>query len=146
MREVHMPREEMLPSESELMIMEVLWRCGHDLTSAEITDRLPKSSKMTQRMVRVLINRLCKKGMLTYTVDPDDSRVYHYTAAKGREECRRAKSSAFANTALSLFLSFCRGGSLFNRTSSPSSPPSGIYSGPLRRQAPSQAARDPFFC
>ena len=93
-----MPREEMLPSESEWMIMEVLWRCGHDLTSAEITDRLPKSSKMTQRMVRVLINRLCKKGMLTYTVDPDDSRVYHYTALRGREECQKAKSSVFANS------------------------------------------------
>ncbi len=90
-----MPREEILPSESEWMIMEVLWRCGHDLTSAEITDRLPKSSKMTQRMVRVLINRLCKKGMLSYTVDPDDSRVYHYIAARGREECQRAKSRAF---------------------------------------------------
>ena len=35
-----------------------------------------------------------KKGMLTYTVDPDDSRVYHYTAARGREECQKAKSSA----------------------------------------------------
>ena len=93
-----MAREEMLPSESEWMIMEVLWRCGHDLTSAEITDRLPRSSRMTQRMVRVLINRLCKKGMLTYTVDPDDSRVYHYTAARGREECQRAKSNAFANS------------------------------------------------
>ncbi|MBE5835186.1 MAG: BlaI/MecI/CopY family transcriptional regulator [Butyrivibrio sp.] len=93
-----MPREELLPSESEWMIMEVLWRCGHDLTSAEITDRLPKSSKMTQRMVRVLINRLCKKGMLTYTVDPNDSRVYHYTAAKGREECQRAKSIAFVES------------------------------------------------
>ena len=76
-----MPREEMLPSESEWMIMETLWRCGHDLTSAEIADALPKSSKMNQRMVRVLINRLCKKGMLTYTVDPDDARVYHYSAA-----------------------------------------------------------------
>lgn len=93
-----MPREELLPSESEWMIMEVLWRCGHDLTSAEITDRLPKSSKMTQRMVRVLINRLCKKGMLTYTVDPNDSRVYHYTAAKGREECQRAKSIDFVES------------------------------------------------
>ena len=93
-----MPREELLPSESEWMIMEVLWRCGHDLTSAEITDRLPKSSKMTQRMVRVLINRLCKKGMLTYTVDTIDSRVYHYTAAKGREECQRAKSIAFVES------------------------------------------------
>ena len=93
-----MPREELLPSESEWMIMEVLWRCGHDLTSAEITDRLPKSSKMTQRMVRVLINRLCKKGMLTYTADPDDSRVYHYSAVRGREECQRAKSSAFVES------------------------------------------------
>ena len=93
-----MPKEEMLPSESEWMIMETLWRCGHDLTSAEITDRLPKSSKMSQRMVRVLINRLCKKGMLTYTVDPDDARVYHYTAASGREECQRAKGDAFAES------------------------------------------------
>ncbi|MCR5771794.1 MAG: BlaI/MecI/CopY family transcriptional regulator [Butyrivibrio sp.] len=93
-----MPREEQLPSESEWMIMEVLWRCGHDLTSSEITDRLPRSSKMTQRMVRVLINRLCKKGMLTYTVDPDDSRVYHYKALRGRDECQKAKSSAFANS------------------------------------------------
>ena len=86
-----MPREEMLPSESEWMIMETLWRCGHDLTSAEIANALPKSSKMNRRMVRVLINRLCKKGMLEYTVDPDDARVYHYTAARGREECRRPK-------------------------------------------------------
>lgn len=93
-----MTKEEMLPSESEWMIMETLWRCGHDLTSAQICDKLPKSSTMTQRMVRVLINRLCKKGMLTYTIDPDDSRVYHYMPVKSREECRRAKSSAFAES------------------------------------------------
>lgn len=78
--------------------METLWRCGHDLTSAQICDKLPKSSTMTQRMVRVLINRLCKKGMLTYTIDPDDSRVYHYMPVKSREECRKAKSSAFAES------------------------------------------------
>ncbi len=93
-----MPREEMLPSESEWMIMETLWTCGHDLTSSEIADRLPRASKMTQRMVRVLINRLCKKGMLSYTVDPDDSRVYHYMATRTREECQKAKSSAFAKS------------------------------------------------
>lgn len=65
-----MPKEEMLPSESEWLIMETLWNSDEDMTSAEISDRLPKSSNMTQRMVRVLINRLCKKGLLTYTVDP----------------------------------------------------------------------------
>ena len=36
--------------------------------------------------------------MLTYTVDPDDSRVYHYTAARGREECQRAKGSVFVES------------------------------------------------
>ena len=93
-----MPREEILPSESEWMIMETLWTCGHELTSSEIADRLPRASKMTQRMVRVLINRLCKKGILSYTVDPDDSRVYHYMATRTREECQKAKSSAFAKS------------------------------------------------
>lgn len=93
-----MPKEEMLPSESEWLIMETLWNCDEDLTSAEITDRLPKTSNMTQRMVRVLINRLCKKGLLSYTVDPNDSRVYHYTAVKGREELRREKSKAFVDS------------------------------------------------
>ena len=76
-----MGREEMLPSESEWLIMETLWSCGHDLTSAEITDRLPKTSSMTQRMVRVLINR-----------------VYHYTATKGRDELRREKSREFIDS------------------------------------------------
>ena len=93
-----MPREEMLPSESEWLIMETLWNCDHDLTSSEITERLPKSSSMTQRMVRVLINRLCKKDLLSYTVDSHDSRVYHYTATKGRDELLREKSRAFANS------------------------------------------------
>ena len=41
---------------------------------------------------------MAREEMLTYTVDPDDSRVYHYTALRGREECQRAKSSAFANS------------------------------------------------
>ena len=93
-----MSREELLPSESEWLIMETLWNCDHDLTSSEITDRLPNSSSMTQRMVRVLINRLCKKGLLTYTIDPNDSRVYHYKAVKGREELRREKSKAFIDS------------------------------------------------
>ena len=93
-----MSREELLPSESEWLIMETLWNCDHDLTSSEITDRLPNSSSMTQRMVRVLINRLCKKGLLTYTIDPNDSRVYHYKAVKGRDELRREKSKAFIDS------------------------------------------------
>ena len=112
-----MSREERLPSESEWLIMETLWNCDHELTSSEITERLPKSSSMTQRMVRVLINRLCKKGLLSYTVDPNDSRVYHYRAAKGRDELRREKSKAFvdsyfAGNTLGAAFAFLEGGKL----------------------------------
>lgn len=93
-----MSKEEMLPSESEWLIMEVLWDSEEELTSAEIAGRLPGSSNMSQRMVRVLINRLCKKGLLSYTVDPDDSRVYHYAAVRSRDELRREKSRAFVDS------------------------------------------------
>jgi len=92
-----MKREEMLPSESEWLIMETLWDAGRDLTSVEICEKLPGQDKMSQRMVRVLINRLCKKNLISYTVDEKDSRVYHYLPIKTKEECRREKSIDFAN-------------------------------------------------
>ncbi|MCR5033649.1 MAG: BlaI/MecI/CopY family transcriptional regulator [Lachnospiraceae bacterium] len=93
-----MLKEEMMPSESEWLILETLWNDEQDLTSAEIAEKLQDSSKMTRRMVGVLINRLCKKGLLSYTVDPQDSRVYHYRALKSREQLRREKSKAFVQS------------------------------------------------
>ena len=93
-----MGRGEQLPSESEWLIMETLWNADGALTSAEITARIPKSAHMDQRMVRVLINRLCKKGMLSYTIDEHDSRVYHYTAERTSDELIREKSREFVDS------------------------------------------------
>lgn len=53
---------------------------------------------MTPKMVRVLMNRLCRKGILDYTVDRYDARVYHYHALKSREECLQSKSRKFADS------------------------------------------------
>ena len=37
------------------------------------------------RTVKTLIRRLVAKGMITFSVDPADARIYHYTAAVSRE-------------------------------------------------------------
>ena len=49
-------------------------------------------------MVRVLLNRLWQKGVLSYTVDEHDARVYHYTVMKSKEECQQEKSRKFVDS------------------------------------------------
>ncbi len=78
--------------------MEVLWASEDDLTTLEIQERIQPRSRMTLRMVRVLTNRLLQKGLVGYTVDEKDSRVYHYHALRTKEECVRAKSQQFVGS------------------------------------------------
>lgn len=91
-----MAKEEITPSEWQ--IMEVLWAGGIPLTSAEVYKRMQGNVDMSKRMVRVLMNRLNQKGILGYTVDEHDSRVYHYYALRQREECVKEKSRKFVDS------------------------------------------------
>ena len=91
-----MAKEEITPSEWQ--IMEVLWESGTPLTSAEVYKRLQGNVDMSQRMVRVLMNRLNQKDILGYTVDEYDARVYHYYVMKPREECVKEKSRRFVES------------------------------------------------
>ncbi|MBD5499307.1 MAG: BlaI/MecI/CopY family transcriptional regulator [Lachnospiraceae bacterium] len=91
-----MAKEEITPSEWQ--IMEVLWESGTPLTSAEVYKRLQGNVDMSQRMVRVLMNRLNQKDILGYTVDEHDARVYHYYVMKPREECVKEKSRRFVES------------------------------------------------
>ncbi len=94
-----MAKTDKLPSETEWLVMETIWKHDADsLTSAEMIERLKNVQDMSPKTVRVLINRLCRKGMLAYTVDQEDSRVYHYYALKSREECLREKSRHFVDS------------------------------------------------
>lgn len=93
-----MSKKETFPSESEWQIMEVLWESGVPLTSSEIIRRLSDHADMTPRTVRVLMNRLCQKRLLSYVVDKHDARVYIYTPLKSREECLEEKSRRFAES------------------------------------------------
>lgn len=78
--------------------MEILWESDTPLTSSEIIRRLKSRADMTPRMVRVLMNRLCQKRLLSYVVDENDARVYIYTPLKSREECLEEKSRRFADS------------------------------------------------
>lgn len=93
-----MAGEEHTPSESEWQIMEVLWDSIGPLTSAQVIQRLREMTSMNPKMVRVLMNRLCQKKLIAYTVDEKDARVYHYFPLKSREECSREKSRKFVDS------------------------------------------------
>ena len=95
---MHMAREETTPSESEWLVMEIFWASDTPLTSLEVIKRLQESVNMTPRMVRVLINRLCQKGILSFTVDGNDARVYHYFVTKSKEDCLKEKSQRFIDS------------------------------------------------
>jgi len=51
------------------------------------------------RTIKSLVRRLIAKNLVTYTVDPNDSRVYHYEAAISREEALESKSDALLSLA-----------------------------------------------
>ncbi|MDE6905336.1 MAG: BlaI/MecI/CopY family transcriptional regulator [Lachnospiraceae bacterium] len=90
--------KETSPSQSEWLIMEVFWECSTSLTAREVISKIQEKSDMSPRMVRVLLNRLWQKGVLSFTVDEHDARVYHYTPVKTKEECQREKSRKFIDS------------------------------------------------
>ena len=91
--------KETTPSQSEWLIMEVFWASEKDsLTAKEVIRKIRDKTDMSPRMVRVLINRLCQKGVLSYTVDEHDLRIYHYSVVKTKEQCQKEKSRKFIDS------------------------------------------------
>ena len=80
------------------MIMEVFWASDTSLTAKEVIRKMRERSDMSPRMVRVLLNRLWQKGVLRYTIDEHDARVYHYSVVKSKEECQKEKSRKFVDS------------------------------------------------
>lgn len=93
-----MEGEKATPTEREWLLMEAIWDSAGGLTSAEILTRVRMTDEMTDRTERVLLHHLCKKGLVRYTVDEHDSRVYHYFANVTREECLEKKRKEFVDT------------------------------------------------
>lgn len=87
--------KETTPSETEWLVMEVIWNAEGDIIASEIIQKLKGTLDVTARTIRVLINRLLSKGVIGYKVDEKDSRVYHYYALKTKEECLSEKQNRF---------------------------------------------------
>lgn len=87
-----------MPSENEWIVMEVLWENGESMTASEIIEKLDGIKPVSPKTIRVLINRLLKKQIINFRVDPEDARVYHYFPVKTREECLEEKSDRFLNS------------------------------------------------
>lgn len=93
-----MSKKDLTPSETEWLVMEILWASATPLTSSEIIKRLEGTKELSPKTVRVLINRLYQKNIIDYTVDKKDTRVYHYFALKTKEECLSEKSRHFTES------------------------------------------------
>ena len=87
--------KETTPSETEWLVMEVIWNAEGDIIASEIIQNLKGTLDVTARTIRVLINLLLSKGVIGYKVDEKDSRVYHYYALKTKEECLSEKQNRF---------------------------------------------------
>ena len=97
-----MGNDEKMPTEREWLLMEAIWgyeeknvKNEEGITSNEILDIVCKTDEMTVRTERVLMHHLVRKGLVGYTVDARDSRVYHYYSKKTREECLKEKRQDF---------------------------------------------------
>lgn len=98
-KEDYIMQKETAPSQSEWLIMEVFWASGaSSLTAKEVIRKVQEKTDMSSRMVRVLLNRLWQKGVLSYTTDKKDARIYHYRAVKSKEECQKEKSRKFTDS------------------------------------------------
>lgn len=86
---------ETTPSENEWVIMEVIWEAERSVTASEVIEALKGVKDVSQKTIRVMMNRLVSKGVLGYTVDTQDARIYHYYALKSREECLTSKRERF---------------------------------------------------
>ena len=60
--------KETTPSETEWLVMEVIWQSDGDITASEIISALKDSLKVSARTIRVLINRLLAKGVINSTL------------------------------------------------------------------------------
>ena len=89
---------EITPSENEWLIMEIVWASKEKITAAQIIEQLKGKLDVSDKTVRVMINRLVAKGVLGFEVDSDDARIYHYYALRQKEECLGMKSRRFIDS------------------------------------------------
>ena len=91
-------KDDKMPTEREWLLMEAIWDGEEGITSSEILKKVQESDDMSDQTERVLLHHILRKGLVGYTVDEHDSRVFHYYPKKTREECLKQKQKDFVET------------------------------------------------
>jgi BlaI family penicillinase repressor len=78
-------------SDAEWRVMQVFWE-AHPKTANDVVEQLADSTQWNPRTVKSLINRLVKKGALTFE---KDGRTYKYSPAVVEEDCVRSEGRSF---------------------------------------------------
>ena len=78
-------------SESEWLVMQVLWSRG-PLTANEVVEELAPKAKWKPKTVKTLINRLVKKGAVKFK---KEGRKYRYYTAVSEAKCVGTESRSF---------------------------------------------------
>ncbi|MCC8179379.1 MAG: BlaI/MecI/CopY family transcriptional regulator [Planctomycetes bacterium] len=84
-------------TDAEWLIMRALWDQG-SATTAEITAAVKRERDVSTQTVKTLLRRLIDKDLVGFTVDADDSRIYHYQPRIEKTDAVRQKSDAFLST------------------------------------------------
>ncbi|MCL2398368.1 MAG: BlaI/MecI/CopY family transcriptional regulator [Defluviitaleaceae bacterium] len=74
-------------SSAEWRIMQVLWECSEPMTSAEVVQKTKDERERSPKTIKTLLQRLVTKGFVDFSVDPIDSRIYHYFSKVSEDEC-----------------------------------------------------------
>ncbi|MCY6960204.1 BlaI/MecI/CopY family transcriptional regulator [Clostridium brassicae] len=81
-------------SDSEWQVMQVIWSKS-PCTANQIVEGLSKITKWKPKTIKTLINRLVKKGIISYEVDKKDKKTYHYFPLFLQNQCIKAESKFF---------------------------------------------------
>ena len=81
-------------SNSEMLIMEYIWKTGHPVTTSEIMENLPKEIEWSQKTVITFLARLIEKDVLKST---RIGRAYHYESCITEQEYRNYETKQFIN-------------------------------------------------
>ncbi|MCY6369479.1 BlaI/MecI/CopY family transcriptional regulator [Clostridium ganghwense] len=80
-------------SDSEWQVMKIIW-ANTPCTANQVVEALSET-KWQPKTIKTLINRLVKKSVLSYKVDEQDKKTYHYFPMVMENECIKAESQSF---------------------------------------------------
>ncbi|HWQ71825.1 MAG TPA: BlaI/MecI/CopY family transcriptional regulator [Desulfitobacteriaceae bacterium] len=81
-------------SDAEWQVMKAIW-AEAPCTANQVVEYLSQNTVWRSKTIKTLINRLLKKKMLGFQIDPQDKKTYHYYPLFSEHECIRAESQSF---------------------------------------------------